>query len=125
MQNVIVLFLAMSASGLIGFYIARERYGGRIDQQLQVLGHEMRRMRRRARNAEAQSGKLRIERDRLQKVVGRRVPGFCNFGRPAFRGYNDYTEMVSFVGVSSSRSCRTSSNVSTLTVSGLTTSVEK
>jgi len=72
MQNVIVLFLAMSASGLIGFYIARERYGGRVEQQLHVLGHEIRRMRRRARNAEAKSGKLRIERDRLQKAAGRR-----------------------------------------------------
>lgn len=68
MQNLIVLFLAMAASGAIGFFVARERYGRRNRQQLQVLGAEIGRMRRRARTAEDLSKRIRSESSRKQKA---------------------------------------------------------
>lgn len=67
MQNFIVLVLAMMASGAIGFYLARDRYLGRNDKQLHVLGSEIKRMRRRARDVEAQNMRLKTENDRAQK----------------------------------------------------------
>lgn len=68
MQNLIVLFLAMAASGTIGFLLARERYGSQRDSQLHILGSEIRRMRRRAQSAEAASNRMKVERDRIQRT---------------------------------------------------------
>lgn len=65
MQNLIVLLLAMLASGAIGFYVARERYG-RGHSKTQGLG--IRRVQRRAREAETQAAKLKFERDRLHRA---------------------------------------------------------
>lgn len=72
MQNLIVLFLAMAASGAIGYFLARERYGNHSDKQLHVLGSEIRRMRRRARTAEETSARVKVERDRKQKARAHR-----------------------------------------------------
>lgn len=72
MLNFIIVLLAMLASGAIGFFLARDRYLGQSDQQLHVLGSEIRRMRRRARDAEAESARSKIERDRMHKARNRR-----------------------------------------------------
>jgi hypothetical protein len=73
MLNFLILLFAMSASGAIGFYLARERYTEESDKQLHVLGSELLRMRRRTRDAEAQSTRFKSERDRMKKAArGRR-----------------------------------------------------
>ncbi|SFR33213.1 hypothetical protein [Litoreibacter janthinus] len=72
MFNFTVLLLAMLASGAIGFYLARERYLGQSDRQLHVLGSEIRRMRRRAHDAEAQTARMKVERDRMHRARTRR-----------------------------------------------------
>lgn len=67
MLNIVILFLAMTASGAIGFILARELYGRGGEQQLNALGNEVRRMRRRTRTAEAVAAKSTTERDRLRR----------------------------------------------------------
>jgi hypothetical protein len=64
MQNLVVLLLAMTASGAIGFYLARERY--RVsDDTKRSIGINASRMRRRARDAEEATKRLKAERNRL------------------------------------------------------------
>lgn len=75
MLNFLILLFAMSASGAIGFYLARDRYLGQSKKQLRVLGSEILRMRRRTRDAEAQSARFKSERDRMRRssTMRRRV----------------------------------------------------
>ncbi|RLJ41100.1 hypothetical protein BCF46_2888 [Litoreibacter meonggei] len=72
MLNFLILLFAMSASGAIGFYLARDRYLDQRNKQLHVLGSEILRMRRRTRDAEAQSARFKSERDRIRKSSTRR-----------------------------------------------------
>ncbi|SHF30464.1 hypothetical protein SAMN05444273_10568 [Litoreibacter ascidiaceicola] len=72
MLNFLILLFAMTASGAIGYFLARDRYLGQSDKQLRVLGSEVLRMRRRTRDAEAQSARSKFERDKMKRTAGKR-----------------------------------------------------
>ncbi|MEP3347317.1 MAG: hypothetical protein ABJN34_07250 [Litoreibacter sp.] len=66
MQNLIVLLLAMTASGAIGFYLARERYMV-SDGAKRRMANSASRLRRRVRDAEDASKRLKVKRGQVQR----------------------------------------------------------
>ncbi|WP_298258798.1 hypothetical protein [uncultured Litoreibacter sp.] len=68
MMNFIILLLAMSASGAIGFYLARAHYLGQSAVQLHNLDAELQKVRRHARNAETQAARAKADHDRLRRT---------------------------------------------------------
>ncbi|PTX57485.1 hypothetical protein C8N43_2155 [Litoreibacter ponti] len=66
--NLLVLIIGMCATAMIGYLFARERYRGQAHHQLHVLGGEIKRMRRRTRDAENAAMKLKREQVRAHRV---------------------------------------------------------
>ena len=69
MLNFLILLFAMSASGAIGFYLARERYLGDGKREVRALGAELAKLRRRSQSADAQTARLKTECDRLKRAT--------------------------------------------------------
>lgn len=67
MMNFLILFLAMCASGAIGFYLGRARYKDENTGQIVAMEAEIQRMRRHAHEADSQAARIRADRDRMKR----------------------------------------------------------